>query len=643
MKKHIAHILALMLALCVFGCEPGGIAWLSAAQGEEKAAALNWKSIRGSDAYGQFNGEGLPDGFVVMESSDGTTFGEMNHHIINRNCWNGTCVYLARNESGQIDYIGILECADGKVEKAHNFYPNGDMRFMDMKTTRGLRYDNKGGQYTYAEWLTSMWGKDQKTERKNIPEWADIFYTDISVQIDETAENFQYYTVFSANVKEKTTKDSTDIYYVNPSPADDGASIRTRYYGVYTIDGVNDSGKPMRLLSMKVEKNGNVEIQWKNKTWSYDAEKKEYHPAMDQAYPLETAEDLSLCRQAADAGDAEAQYALGNAYLNGELVEQSYAEALKYFALAAEQNSGEAYLAMAKMYENAIGVEKDAKKAVEYYTAAVNLNNAEAQYIVGNAYYQLRTNANYAVYCLRLSARQLNPNALYLMAKMYETGDVLGKNPQLAFLYYVAAADNGCDAAQYLVGQKYYFGQGVEKSSSKALPYFERAAANGNADAQYYAGITYYFGEGEYPSFSKETYAKAAYYLKLSADQGNDFAQDWLGGMYASGTGVEQSYEQAAVYYALAAEQGYHTAQYHLGLLYRDGSLGAPDMGKAEEYLKKAADQKDRDACEALGDLFSDEAAGVQDLEQALHYYQLAANLGSKKAKNRIKELTGTN
>ena len=347
MKKRIAQILAVMLALCT-------LAGVSAAQGEEAPAALNWRSIRRSYAYGQFDENGNPNGFAVMESTDGTTFGEMNDHIINRNCWTGTCVYLSRDKSGQIAYISVMECDDGIIQRAHQFYPNGDLCFLDQKTTGGLRYDRKNGRYTRAEWGSTMWLSEKEVARKNIPEWADIFYTDVAVQIDESTDTFSSGTVLTGDVKKKMTTQSTEIYYVDIAAAKDDE--HTRHYGVYSVDGVTQDGRPTRLLTLTVEKNGSVEIQWKNKTCSYDAEKNAYRPFAEQTISLKTQEDARLCRQAANAGDAQAQYALGAAYLTGEIVEQSYDEALKYFTLASEQGSGEAYLAMAKMYEYGEGV-----------------------------------------------------------------------------------------------------------------------------------------------------------------------------------------------------------------------------------------------------------------------------------------------
>ncbi len=640
MLKRTAWLLALVLLFGFAYCMEAGIVPISSGHCEEEPSLLTWKTIRGSNAYGQFGDDGMPNGFIVMESKTETTYGIMNNHIKNRNCWDGTCVYLSRDDVGQIEYIGILSCSDGKIEKAHCFYTNGDIRYMDLKTTKGIRYENKGGEYIYAETNSKSWGLDKTNKRQNIPEWADIFYSSITVAIDEAKESFQQPVVLSGQTVNRETVQGYDVYHVNITPQHNETNESCHYYGSYTIDGITEDGQPVRLLWMRVEKNGNVEIQWKNKTWSYEAASNEFHPATDGSFETKTQEDIRICKQVADEGNAEAQYTLGLAYLSGDVTARSTDLAVEYLTLAAQQDYGKALFTLATMYETGNAVAQDAEKARQYYFAAVKQNNSEALYTVGKAFSQMKNNSKNRIFgidCLRKAARQLNPDALYLMATMYESGDGLEKSSQLAFLYYVAAADNGAEQAQYLVAKRYYYGEGVDKSASKALPYFEKAAELGNVNAQYYAGLIYYFGDSGYQSSTK-----AAYYFQLAADQGDMFSQNWIGEMYYFGNGVEQSYELAAAYFSLSADQGYDDAQYKLGMMYMNGLTGSGDYKKAEEYLKKAADQKYRKAYEALGDLFSESSYGMVNIEQAISYYQIAADLGSAHAKERIEALKET-
>ena len=58
---------------------------------------------------------------------------------------------------------------------------------------------------------------------------------------------------------------------------------------------------------------------------------------------------------------------------------------------------------------------------------------------------------------------------------------------------------------------------------------------------------------------------------QLAAEQGDAYAQIYLGFMYANGRGVPQDYKAAVKWYRLAAEQGNAEAQFYLGLMYQDG------------------------------------------------------------------------
>ena len=65
-------------------------------------------------------------------------------------------------------------------------------------------------------------------------------------------------------------------------------------------------------------------------------------------------------------------------------------------------------------------------------------------------------------------------------------------------------------------------------------------------------------------------------WYRLAADQGDAFAQNNLGGMYANGRGVPQNYAEAVKWYRKAADQGAALAQGTLGTWYAKGQLGVP-------------------------------------------------------------------
>jgi hypothetical protein len=79
--------------------------------------------------------------------------------------------------------------------------------------------------------------------------------------------------------------------------------------------------------------------------------------------------------------------------------------------------------------------------------------------------------------------------------------------------------------------------------------------------------------EDGYAAYQRGDYATAMRLWRPLADQGNVFAQDFLGAMFSDGHGVAQDYVQAAMWYRKAAEEGNAKAQTTLGLMYANPSL----------------------------------------------------------------------
>ena len=96
--------------------------------------------------------------------------------------------------------------------------------------------------------------------------------------------------------------------------------------------------------------------------------------------------DTEKLRLAAEHGDAEAQYNLGNLYYLGEGTPQDYAEAAKWYRLAAEQGNAAAQNNLGVMYDEGEGVRQDDREAVKWYRKAAEQGNASAQYNLGVMY-----------------------------------------------------------------------------------------------------------------------------------------------------------------------------------------------------------------------------------------------------------------
>lgn len=98
----------------------------------------------------------------------------------------------------------------------------------------------------------------------------------------------------------------------------------------------------------------------------------------------EDADALQLFERAAAAGLTEANYHLGQAYLNGRGTTASVAEAIRYFKVAGERDHVPSQLELSRLY--ASSDYPDAEESRRWLTRAAEQNSAQAQYALGMSY-----------------------------------------------------------------------------------------------------------------------------------------------------------------------------------------------------------------------------------------------------------------
>ena len=100
----------------------------------------------------------------------------------------------------------------------------------------------------------------------------------------------------------------------------------------------------------------------------------------------------------AKAGDAQAQYQVGDAYLTGTFYcKQNDRKAFEWFKKSAEQGYAFAQYNLGVCYKNGNGVTKDVVKAFEWYKKSAEQGYAAAQYNLGSCYYNgAGVSVNYA-------------------------------------------------------------------------------------------------------------------------------------------------------------------------------------------------------------------------------------------------------
>jgi hypothetical protein len=174
-----------------------------------------------------------------------------------------------------------------------------------------------------------------------------------------------------------------------------------------------------------------------------------------------------------------------------------------------------------------------------------------------------------------------------------------------------------CVLAQPAVAGPIEDGQAARDSEDYAtiLKVWRLLAEQGDAYAQYYLGTKYGSGQGVPPD-----YGEAAKWYRLAANQGYADAQIMLGDIYKGGRGLPQDFSEATKWYRLAADQGNAYAQYLLGFMYKDG-YGVPQNYVQAYHWVSLADASGYTAAEGLRDVLlklmtPDQIAEAQRLAQ---------------------------
>jgi TPR repeat protein len=307
--------------------------------------------------------------------------------------------------------------------------------------------------------------------------------------------------------------------------------------------------------------------------------------------PEEVPQSAEWYRKAAEQGDADAQFNLGNMYTQGDGVPKDLAEAVKWYQKAAEQGSAKAQFNLGLRHAFGEGVPKDSAEAVKWYRKAAEQGDAKAQFNLGCMYGNgdgVPKDLAETVKWYRRAAEQGFASAQFSLGYMYDSGDGVPKDSAEAVKWYQKAAEQGFAIAQLNLGNMYCKGVGVPKDFAEAAKWYQKAAEQGFAKAQFNLGLMYGKGDGV-----PKDLAEAVKWYQKAAEQGFARAQFSLGNMYGKGDGVPKDLAEAVKWYRRAAEQGDAIAQFNLGLMYDNGDGVPKDSAEAVKWYRRAAEQGD--------------------------------------------------
>ncbi|MDE6020880.1 MAG: relaxase MobL [Ruminococcus sp.] len=352
---------------------------------------------------------------------------------------------------------------------------------------------------------------------------------------------------------------------------------------------------------------------------------KEYKEARSLIYQKDTREKaFLLMKEEAIKGNSFAIYDIAHYYSKGlgceidiDLSEKLYSNALESFIEILSQIENTLYISnmraiktreyqisyfsyrIAKMYYFGLGTEINKELAYEYFKISDEIKggNMFSHYYLARFYENgevvekdLNTAFNYyldvANETLSPQSKKSMPYAVYKVATMIENGTGCEKDDSKAQDYYkealnlfeISNASRPDDQLQYRIGKMYLDGKGCTKDMEKALKFLKSSANLGNDFANYTLAMIYLKDEQADPELIK----KAIDMLTISASKKNNpLAQYQLGSIL-----LESSPEKAIEYLEMSAMQGNQFAQYKLGVYYLSS-----DTDKAINYLKSAAEQ----------------------------------------------------
>ena len=192
--------------------------------------------------------------------------------------------------------------------------------------------------------------------------------------------------------------------------------------------------------------------------------------------------------------------------------------------------------------------------------------------------------------------------AQYSLGLHYLYGEDMSANYSEAEKWLRLAAAQGHYAAQYNLGCLYLFGKGVRIDYEAAICWLKKSVSCGNSTYQFRLGYAYY---------CIDDFCEAARWIRLSAEQGDPYAQVSLGSLYLDGTGVIKDEKEAMMWFRLSAEQGNPNAKLEI-MKYNRRKAGLPDETDGCLNISPTLNNSDLEQMEGASGSFSSKVIELQ-------------------------------
>lgn len=311
---------------------------------------------------------------------------------------------------------------------------------------------------------------------------------------------------------------------------------------------------------------------------------------------VDDVKSVAICTEAANDGDVNAMYHLGQIYLYGEQgVTANPQLSESWYNKAIEMGCTRAMCDLARAYERGKELPKDEVKAVQLYQLAVDSGSKTALTMLGNCYRK------------GIGVEQNKEKAVELYKKAVESGNMDDVDPW----------------SQYIMGLCFSSGTGVERDESKALEWFYKAARNGegNIDAMFQIGYYHFHGIA-----TEQNYKQAFDWFSIASEKDDPDSNLFLGYMYKEGLHVKRNYETAQKYFTKAADSGIPHAMTEIAFMYFNGQGVNKDVNTAIRWFRRSAKLGDSTSQRMTAFSYMDFCpAEERDLQTALSWFEQSA------------------
>ena len=300
-------------------------------------------------------------------------------------------------------------------------------------------------------------------------------------------------------------------------------------------------------------------------------------------------EEMKRWQPKAEAGDAEAQFQLGQMYALGHGFKQNFKTAAEWYEKAAQQSHAKARTALGLLYSfGVISSEKD--NETDWLEKAAAQDEPVAQVFLGDLA-KGQDKYDEARKWYEQAAANGSADAMIAIAKLHEYGEDTSKDLEQARQWNEKASKQKKISAAAMGEVGLYYataGGGFAKNIGKSREWYEKACNAGHSRSCFYIAQDYRKGENGYNKDAE----KALTYLEKSSNLGSAQASSELSEEYVkegSSLGVSLDAKKSFSYMEKAATQGDRDAMEMLIQIHSHGAQNVPGMGDIPVDLAKAA------------------------------------------------------